>query len=139
MRMDAIRDEMAGLAKGSPLEMVGEYICRRGEMEEEAPANVTVKGAYKAMEDWAKSHKVGNSCFVPPVQAAKLIDRYMGWPELEESEYARILWEISMGEQAGDGAPLVERPKVSKGRPESPLVAEGGTDDLDLDALLGGM
>lgn len=131
MRMDAIRDEMAGLAKGSPLEMVGEYICRRGEMEEEAPANVTIKGAYKAMEDWAKSHKVGNSCFVPPVQAAKLIDRYMGWPELEESEYARILWEISMGsyQTAPEG---VQR---ATGRPS----AAKDADVLDLDALLGGM
>lgn len=137
--MDKIRDEMAKLKEGSPLEMVGEYICHRVGEGCSLLDGKTVQGAYKAMEDWAKNHRVGNSCFVPPVQAAKLIDRYMGWPELKESEYARMLWEISMGEPAGDGAPLVEQPKVCKGRPESPLTAEGGADDLNLDALLGGL
>lgn len=129
--MDAIRDEMARMKKGSPMEMVGEYICRRAGMGCALDEKKTVQGAYKAMEDWARAHKTGSSCFVPPVQAAKLIDRYMGWTELEENEYARILWEISMGESAGAGAPLAEQPKVSK------RASRGN--DLDLDALLGGM
>lgn len=115
--MDRIRDEMAREEADSPISAIGEYVTERIQAGAVVPESKTLKGAYKAMEDWARKNRKGSCCYVPPARAFAIVDEYFGFaakvPEAKPHTFAEV-------------KPV---PAAS-----TPL-----TDELDLDALLGGL
>lgn len=111
--MDRIRDEMAKEAADSPIGAIGEYVTERIQAGAVVPEGKTLKGAYKAMEDWARKHKHGNCCYVPTARAFAIVDEYFGFSRKEAQAIAEV-----------KPAPAASTPL---------------TDELDLDALLGGL
>lgn len=77
--MDRIRDEMAKEPAGSPISVIGEYVTERIQRGARIPEDKTLKGAYKAMEDWARKQSSGKGCVcVPPDRAFAIVDEYFG-------------------------------------------------------------
>ena len=108
MGMDEIRDEMAREEADSPISAIGEYVTERIQAGAAIPEGKTLKGAYKAMEDWARKNCKGNCCYVPPARAFAIVDEYFGFSGAKPQAIAEV----------------------------KPAPA---ADDLDLDALLGGL
>ena len=108
MMMDRIRDEMAREEADSPISAIGEYVTERISAGAVIPEGKTLKGAYKAMEDWARKNRKGSCCCVPPARAFAIVDEYFGF---------------------------------SGAKPQTPAQVQPApaADDLDLDALLGGL
>lgn len=88
MDIDTIRDEMAKLPSGSPVSYVGEYATARVLEGMTVPKGKTLKGAYAAIETYARGHKSGNSACVPDAVAWALVDDYYGWPHKTEDKAA---------------------------------------------------
>lgn len=78
--MDRIRDEMAKEPAGSAVSAIGEYVTERIQRGAQIPEGKTLRGAYKAMEDWASKNRKNKNCVcVPPDRAFAIVDEYFGF------------------------------------------------------------
>lgn len=116
--MDKIRDEMAAKSGHMGVQAVGQFITLLLQSSPETAGQVlqegkTLEGAFGEVRKWAEGHKNGSYAFVPPDKADELVRGYYG---------------ISVGKEETQ-APAA--PAVPARRAEP--------DDLDLDALLGGL
>lgn len=73
--MDKLRDEMAAKHGDPGIQIIGEAMTRMLRLSPDTAEAVgaegkTLAGAFAAVRSWAEKHKTGNSCFVPPAQAA---------------------------------------------------------------------
>lgn len=108
--IDRIRDEMAKEGAYSPVAAIGEYVTQRIQQGAQLPEGKTLKGAYEAMRKWAQENRGKSSCVcIPPDRAFQLVDEYFGFQR--------------------------EEPQTIAAAP-APAAVE---DELDLDALLGGL
>ena len=113
--MDKIRDEMARNSGNPGIQFLGEWLTEQLERvhanaEKILADDKTLAGAFGEIRKYAEGHKTGNYAFVPPEKAVEIVDAYYG---------------------------LAEKP--AKAQPQAPAQARTEPDDLDLDALLGGL
>ena len=113
--MDSIRDQMAAAHADGALSAIGEYLtellkARPETAEAFAAGNKTLRGAYEAIEKYARSQKRQGACVCVSDDAAfEQVRKYYGIPD------------ASMTKEAKTGA--------------SP--SQGAVDSLDIDAFLG--
>lgn len=108
MDIDRIRDELTKYT-GDAMEMLGDYVTERIMKGAKLPEGKTLKGAFDALYNYARQHKKGSCCFIPPQKAYELVDRYFGWDkQAEEPQPAQVA-----------------------------AMPTDALDDLDLDAMLG--
>lgn len=90
MGMDEIRDEMAREEADSPISAIGEYVTERIQAGAEIPEGKTLKGAYKAMEGWARKNQKNGCCYVPPARAFSIVDEYFGFSGAKPQTPAQV-------------------------------------------------
>lgn len=113
--MDKIRDEMAKNSGNPGIQFLGEWMTEQLESTPAIAEKVlqngkTLAGAFGEIRKYAESHKSGSYAFVPPAKALELVSAYYGLDALPEKAETQA------------PAPVPQEP-----------------DDLDLDALLGGL
>ena len=113
--MDKIRDEMARNSGNPGIQFLGEWLTEQLERMPDAAEKIledgkTLTGAFGEIRKYAEGHKTGSYAFVPPEKALELVSGYYGLDA-----------------------------KPAKAQPQAPAPARPEVDDLDLDALLGGM
>lgn len=116
--LDKVRDEMAAKANNPGVQTMGEGLTEMLQQRPEIAAQIltkdkTVEGAFDEVRKYAQSHKTGNFAFVPPQKAMEIVAGYFGFD----------------AEKAEPQAPAEKPAPVKRAEP----------DDLDLDALLGGL
>ena len=116
--LDKIRDEMAAKANNPGVQTMGEGLTEMLQQRPEIAAQIlakdkTVEGAFGEVRKYAQAHKTGNFAFVPPQKAMAIVAGYFGID----------------AEKAEPQAPAEKPAPVKHAEP----------DDLDLDALLGGL
>ena len=115
--MDKIRDEMAGKEKNPGIQFLGGWLTGKLTQHPEIAASIldkqkTIEGALGEIRKYAEEHRTGNFAFVPPETALDIVGKYYGIETAEEE-------------------PQAPAPAKPERRAEP--------DDLDLDALLGGL
>ena len=116
--LDKIRDEMAAKDNNPGVQTMGEGLTemlpqRPGIAAQILTQGKTVEGAVDEVSKYAQSHRTGNFTFVPPQKAMEIVAGYFGF-DAEKTE---------------PQAPAEKPAPVKRAEP----------DDLDLDALLGGL
>jgi hypothetical protein len=98
--MDKIRDEMAK-SQNPAVQELGEtltaWLSRHPEGAEKILAEgKTLQGSYKALEEYARKNKNGNSACVPYMKAVEIMAEYWGIDkeEMTRAAYARMLEEM---------------------------------------------
>lgn len=127
--MDKIRDEMA-TSKNPGVQMIGEAMTKLlaecpelgSTIEQEGK---TLQGAFDRVKAYAKKHAQSGCCFVPPQKAAEIVAEYWGI-------------DIAMMQQAVAEAYMPAVAKMPE-KPKETSAASSLMDELDLDALLGGL
>lgn len=110
--VDKIRDEMAANSANMALQAIGEMMTAHldacpQDADKVLAEGKTLKGAYAAMESWARKNAKNGACCVVPKQAQKLVAEYYGVAQTQEPQAIADL----------------PKPKAA-------------TDEFDLDALL---
>lgn len=126
---DKIRDEMAANAKDAAISVIGEFmtnlLMEKPETAEKIMAEgKSLKGAMSAMSDYARKNKSGNHAAVDYYTGIGIVLEYFGIEKLSNTDIMRIGYRT-------DAIP--EAPAQEPARKEAPA------DELDIDALLGGI
>lgn len=119
--MDKIRDEMAAKANHPGVQTVGQFMTMLLQNRPETAGQIlqegkTLEGAFRDVQKYAEGHKTGNYAFVPPDKADEIVRGYYGIgdakaePQAPAEQYVKTL-----------------------------ITKQDKFDDLDLDALLGGL
>ena len=160
--MDKIRDEMAK-TKSTNVQALGEIMTALIQARPEIAGAIlkdgkTLDGCWKAMEDYARKHKTGNSFAMGPDIAENIIVEYYGMSmptRVWETEYVKGVVKAGEGEDEGTSsvtaAPchLPQRGKAFREAATEPAAksadmevtatATPEPDPFDLDALMGGL
>ncbi len=153
--IDKIRDEMATTkTNGAAIRAVGEIMTALLEAHPDWAGAVlqkgkTLKGAYGAMEHYAREHREGSCYYMPPETAESVICKYYGVGEegsrqeatgnSKDAGEAGETTAETTGEttsSAPDGAPSPEGKAMTDAEEAQTSAA---ADPFDLDALLGGL
>lgn len=127
--MDRIRDEMAK-SRNPGVQIIGEAMTRILAECPEMGSTIgqegkTLQGAFDRVKEYAKKHAQSGCCFVPPQKAAEIVAEYWGI-------------DIAMMQQAVAEAYMPAVAKMPE-QPKETSAASSLMDELDLDALLGGL
>lgn len=128
--VDKVRDEMASAKKNKDaIGAVGEIVTAMLNANPAAAPEIlaegkTLKGCYKAMEDYARKHKEGCCYCIPPEQAETVICKYFG-----------IKARVNVLKMSADV--IRSGDNVSKG--EANGLKPKAADPFDLDALIGAL
>ena len=119
--MDKVRDEMAAKSSHQGVQAVGAFVTlllgdQPGAAEQILTEGRTLEGAFGEIRKYAEGHKSGNYAFVPPDKADEIVRGYFGIGETEAEPQAPAQRYVK--------TPITEQDKL---------------DELDLDALLGGL
>lgn len=88
MDIDKIRDEMAEKHDDGAIVTIGEYVSERIMKGAKLLEGKTLTGAYKEMEKYAREHRKGNSCCIPPQKAFEIVDAYFEFGKDAEAQAA---------------------------------------------------
>lgn len=91
MDIDRIRDELTKYTGDDAMEMLGDYATERIMKGAKLPKGKTLKGAFDALYNYARQHKKGSSCCIPPKKAYELVDGYFGWGAQEEAAQVQAM------------------------------------------------
>ena len=141
--MDKVRDEMAK-TKSTNVQALGEIMTALIQARPEIAGAIlkdgkTLDGCWKAMEDYARKHKTGNSFAMGPDIAENIIVEYYGMSmptRVWETEFARGV--VKAGEETAPATRAAE-PAAKSADMEVTATATPEPDPFDLDALMGAL